>query len=115
MGKPSRDKGARREREIVARHIEVGCHAERVPLSGATRYKNNGADVDIYAFGKDAAPLVGEVKARADGSGFAVIERWLGENDMLFLVRDQELPGQPAPPPLVVLPFATWQRLLKAQ
>lgn len=113
MGKPSRDKGARREREIVARHIEFGVHAERVPLSGAQRYQGNGADVDIYAFGKDAAPLVTEVKARSTGEGFVTIARWLRDADALFLVRDQVLPGQPAPPPLVVLPWQTWLRLLR--
>lgn len=114
MGKPSRDKGARREREIVSRHVDAGIRAERVPLSGAQRYQGNGADVDVYAFGKDAAPLVTEVKARANGEGFATIERWLGDADAMFLVRDQELPGEPAPPPLVVLPWTTWIRLLEA-
>jgi hypothetical protein len=38
MGKASRDKGARAEREIVASHAELGVKAERVPLSGAARY-----------------------------------------------------------------------------
>ena len=36
-----------------------------------------------------AAELRAEVKARANGQGFAIIERWLGDNDMLFLRRDQ--------------------------
>ncbi|HEV2100518.1 MAG TPA: hypothetical protein VGR45_16565 [Stellaceae bacterium] len=114
MSKASREKGLRREREIVARHIEAGIIAERVPLSGAQRYQGNGADVDVYAFGNDAAPLVTEVKARANGEGFTTIERWLSDADALFLVRDQELPGQPAPLPLVVLPWAVWIRLLDA-
>ena len=43
MGKPSRDKGARREREIVALHKAVGVKAERVPLSGAWKYRHNVA------------------------------------------------------------------------
>ncbi len=42
MGKPSRDKGARRERQIVAMHEKIGVHAERVTLSGAARYQGNG-------------------------------------------------------------------------
>jgi hypothetical protein len=36
---------------------------KRVPLSGAARYQGGCHDVDVYAFGKDAAPLVAEVKA----------------------------------------------------
>ena len=106
MGKPSRDKGARRERQVVALHGDMGVHAERVPLSGASRYRGNGADVDVYALGRDAAPLVAEVKARANGAGFATLERWLGEYDALFLIRDRA-------EPLVVLPWQSWRRLLK--
>ena len=48
MGKPSRDKGLRRERAIVEIHAKSGLRAERVPLSGATHYRGNGADVPIY-------------------------------------------------------------------
>lgn len=107
MSRASRDKGARAEREIVALHRDIEVHAERVPLSGAAGYQGNGADVDIYAFGRDAAPLVGEVKCRASGEGFATLERWLGDNDLLFLRRDRASP-------LVVLPWATWTRLISA-
>ncbi len=106
MGKASRDKGARRERQIVALHLDMGVKAERVPLSGASHYRGNGADVDVYALGPDAAPMVSEVKARANGEGFATIERWLGEFDALFLIRDRA-------EPLVVLPWRSWQRILK--
>ena len=105
MGKPSRDKGARREREIVAKHLGIGCHAEKVPLSGGARYQGNGADVDVYARGKDAAPFRCEVKARASGEGFTTLERWLGDNDALFLVRDRATP-------LVVLPWDRWAELV---
>jgi Holliday junction resolvase len=107
MGKPSRDKGARIEREIVALHAELGVKAERVPLSGAQRYRGNGADIDVYAFGSEAAPLVSEVKARASGEGFALLERWLGDADALFLRRDRA-------EPLVVLPWRVWSQLLSA-
>jgi Holliday junction resolvase len=105
MSKMSRDKGARIEREIVAAHVGLGIKAERVPLSGASRYQGNGSDVDLYAFGPDGAPLVCEVKARASGEGFATLERWLGENDALFLRRDRT-------DPLVVLPWRVWVRLV---
>ena len=104
-GKSPRDKGLRVERELVARHRTLNIHAERVPLSGAQHYRGNGADIDIYAFGQDHSPLVAEVKARATGAGFTCIEKWLGKYDLLFLRRDNA-------DPLVVLPWATYQKLL---
>lgn len=105
MGKLSRDKGGAIEREIVHRHLEIGIHAERVPDSGAAKYRDSGHDVDIYPRGRDHAPLVAEVKARKDGEGFAMLERWLADYDALFLRRNRAAP-------LVVLPWATWQKLL---
>lgn len=104
MGKASRDKGARIEREIVNRHLDIGIHAERVPLSGAVGGRFSG-DIDVYAFGIDKHQLVTEVKARANGEGFATLERWLSDNDALFLRRDRK-------DPLVVLPWRVWQHLL---
>ena len=103
MGKASRDKGLRRERAIVELHVKCGIHAERVPLSGALRYRGNGADVDIY--GRGAEPLKAEVKARSAGTGFRTLERWLGENDLLFLMRDRATP-------LVVLPMHVWMEII---
>ena len=105
MSRSQRDKGARIEREIVQRHRDIGIHAERVPLSGAFRYQGNGADIDVYVRGKAEAPLVAEVKARANGEGFATLERWLGENDLLFLRRDRA-------DPLVVLPWRIWAEIM---
>ena len=99
MGKASRDKGLRRERAVVEIHVKCGMRAERVPLSGAMRYRDNGADVDLYVRG--ATPLKAEVKARGEGGGFRTLERWLGDNDALFLIRDRATP-------LVVLPLHIW-------
>lgn len=107
MGKASRDKGARRERQIVDMHRAIGVRAERVPLSGAMKFRNTEkTDVDVYARGTEAAPFVTEVKARASGEGFVTLERWLGENDALFLIRDRA-------EPLVVLPGSRWAELIK--
>ena len=104
MGKPSRDKGMRAERDIVNRHKRIDVHAERVPLSGAAGGRFSG-DVDIYLFGESEAPLVSEVKARKNGAGFKTLEGWLGENDLIFLRRDRA-------DPMVVLPWSTWVRIL---
>jgi hypothetical protein len=99
MGKASRDKGIRRERALVEIHTKCGIHAERVPLSGASHYQGNGADIDLYVRG--AEPLKAEVKARGEGSGFKTLHRWLGDNDALFLWRDHAAP-------FVVLPLHVW-------
>jgi hypothetical protein len=87
-----RRKGQRIEPEVVELHRGLELRAERVPLSGASRYQGNGADVDVYPFGPDDAPLCCEVKARRDGDGFKTLERWLGENDALFLRRNHAEP-----------------------
>lgn len=107
MAKASRDKGARVEREMVERHLAIGVRAERVPLSGAAGGSFAG-DLRVWAHGEDVPPLSAEVKARKDGAGFATIERWLGDLDLIFLRRDRR-------PPLVVLPWETYQRLVERQ
>jgi len=92
MSKSQRDKGVRAERDIVDRHKAIGVSAERYPLSGASRFRGSGHDVDLYPFGRDAAPFVAEVKARKNGSGFTQLEKWLGEYQVLFLRRDRADP-----------------------
>ena len=105
-GARHRQKGSRIERELVERHKNISVHAERYPLSGASRFRDSGHDIDIYPFGRDAAPFVAEVKARKNGSGFAQLEKWLGEYQVLFLRRDRA-------DPLVLLPWDTWEALLE--
>jgi hypothetical protein len=100
-----RNKGARRERELVAAHLDIGVKAERVRLSGAARYRGNAGDIDVYPWGPEGPPLCCQVKARAGGEGFATLERWLGDTDAVFLRRDRA-------DPLVVLPWQTWARLV---
>jgi hypothetical protein len=106
MGKSQRDKGGRIEREIVERHQAIGLHAERYPLSGGSRFRGSGHDVDLYLFGRDAAPLVAEVKARKNGSGFTQLEKWLKDYQLLFLRRNHA-------DPLVVLPWSTYEEFLR--
>jgi Holliday junction resolvase len=106
-GARHRRKGDRIEREIVDRHRALGVHAERYPLSGASRFRGSGHDVDVYLFGRDDAPIVAEIKARRSGSGFATLDRWLGEYDVLFLRRNNA-------DPLIALPWRTWARVIEA-
>ena len=100
-----RRKGDRCERELVERHKALGIHAERYPLSGASRFRGSGHDIDIYAFGREEAPLIAESKARRNGGGFVQLERWLGEYDLLFLRRNNA-------DPLDLLPWRIWAQLL---
>jgi hypothetical protein len=104
-GAKHRAKGNRAEREIVKLHQDAGIHAERYPLSGSSRFRGSGHDIDIYPRGRDV-PLVAEVKARKSGNSFTMIERWLGEYDVLFLRKNQD------PQPLVVLPWRVYAELI---
>jgi Holliday junction resolvase len=104
-GHRSRVKGDRIEREIVLRHAAIGIKAERYPLSGGSRFRGSGHDIDIYAFGTEEAPLVAEVKSRRSGAGFVTLEKWLGEYDCLFLRRDSA-------EAMVLLPWRVWAALL---
>jgi Holliday junction resolvase len=105
-GRASRRKGDGIERELVNLHRELGIHCERYPLSGASRFRGSGHDIDLYVRGRDAAPLVAEVKSRANGQGFAQLEKWLGDYDALFLRRDRA-------DALVLLPWRTWVELIR--
>jgi hypothetical protein len=105
-GRSPRQKGNVREREAVNKHLAIGVHSERYPLSGASRFRGKSHDIDVYAFGKDEPPLPCEVKARCRGKGFAVLQKWLGEHDALFLRRNNA-------EPTVVLPWRVWARLLE--
>jgi hypothetical protein len=104
-GARHRRKGDREERKGIALHKAIGVHAERYPLSGASRFRGSGHDLDIYAFGREAAPLVAEMKAHKDGGGFVQLERWLGEFDLLILKRNHA-------DPLIVLPWRVWAQVL---
>jgi hypothetical protein len=94
-------KGDRIEHEIVQRRI-----AERYPPSGASRFRGNGRDINIHAFGYDEAPLAAEIKSRKRGSGFLILENWLGGCDALILRRNNC-------DPIVWLPWRVWAHPLQ--
>lgn len=81
MGKMSRDKGARIERELVNDLKSHGIDARRVPLSGATEYAKGDVDIRL-----PDRTMVGEVKGRKQHPKW--IFDWLGENDFLTLRED---------------------------
>ena len=99
MAKASRDKGARFEREIVARAQSHGLTAVRVPLSGATDF----AKGDVVV-GNDVDDWVIEAKKRADG--FKQLYSWLENDcDLLAIAADRQ-------PMLAVLPLEDFFDLL---
>lgn len=104
LGRMKRNKGARVEREIVQRHTDLNVLARRVPQSGANNYTHD-ADVDIYPWGEENGALVAEVKADQRGIPKTVL-KWLGENDLLFMKQDRQ-------DPIVVMPWSTYERLVK--
>jgi len=100
-------KGSRIEREIVSRHEAAGIEACRVIGSGAYAAASDDlrGDVHVTIGGRR---LVAEVKARSAGAGFKTLERWLGDNDLLFLRRDRA-------EPLVAMPFAVYAEIIKGR
>lgn len=102
MGKASRDKGARYERELVNAFKEMGLDAIRVPLSGMTDYAKNDIEVTANFAGKPV--YSGEAKRRKqlpkiitealDGADFAAFRQDNGET-------------------LIVLPLKTFGELLQ--
>ena len=46
-----------------------------------------------------------EVKARKEGKGFTLLNRWLGDNDMLIVKEDRQ-------EPMVVLPWSTYKKFI---
>ncbi len=84
----SKRKGYYNERKIVQLLNEAGIPAQRIPLSGAlgrTMHADLSGDIDIM-------DLKAEVKARANGQGFTVLEKWKRDNDLLILRRDRKDP-----------------------
>jgi|TARA_R100001530_G_scaffold105023_1_gene73221 Holliday junction resolvase len=102
-GLSNKRKGTRVEREMVKKLESEGIPAWRVPMSGALGGSLN-SDIKV---GPDKEFDV-EVKARKGGGGFAVIEKWLGSNHLLFLKRNHA-------EPMVVMEWTMFLGLMKAK
>lgn len=103
MANRQKQKGDRAERGIVKKLVGIGVDAQRVPLSGAAG-GYFGGDLTIKDL-PGLGNLLGEVKSRAGGGGFKLLEKWMGSNDLLFLKRDHQ-------EPLVVMPWEVFERFL---
>ena len=84
MGKASRDKGARFEREIVNVLRDLGYDAERIPLSGAAGGTFSG-DVRLCVKHKEL-----RFEAKKRGDGFKELYKWLRDHDGLFCAADRQ-------------------------
>ena len=84
MTRASRDKGARREREIVNRHLEMGVHADRVGVAYALG--------DWDPSGQDAARHIEETLRDLAPSAEIHFERIAVTPDQ---ISDWDLPGRP--------------------
>lgn len=102
MSHKSKKKGYATEIQIRDKLIRNGILCERVPLSGSMGGKYAG-DLAIPSVAE--AEFRAEVKARKTGEGFSLLERWLGDKDILFLRRDRQ-------EPIVVLSWSTFLKLM---
>jgi hypothetical protein len=109
-GKRSRDKGARVERNMVAKLEEIGIKAQRVPLSGGVGGVKPDDELAVQ-FRDDLLCKLefwlfrAEVKARASADGWTTVKKWLGQSDMLLLVENRK-------EPLVVLPWHSFDQIV---
>ena len=84
MPKAEREKGRRRENQIVAALEERGIDARRI-----SRPYISSDDLEIIH--PLNGGLTGEVKARANASGWKTIKTWKRDADLLFLVEDKSI------------------------
>lgn len=83
MGRASKRKGNRAEREIVGKLRQKGFEAHRVPLSGPSDAFPGDVLISL-----DGRKLIGEVKRRKNG--FKQLYKWLEGKDILFLRADRK-------------------------
>lgn len=108
MSNRSKAKGSEYERQIANRLTEAGIPSRRVIGSGAHGRIDERleGDIQIGTLRDGHWMLTGEVKYRKGGAGFAVLDRWMGEQDVLFLRRAHA-------EPMVYMRMATFEHLCK--
>lgn len=102
MGNPSRQKGDRFERSIVASLNSIHLDAQRVPLSGSAG-GHYGGDLTFRWFEERAKS---EAKVRGGADGFKTLYEWINGNDILFVKADRK-------EPLVVLRLGDFLDLMR--
>ena len=102
MGLKAKRKGTRVEYKIVKLLEKEGLYSRRQPMSGALI----GLPHDVVVKVPHLGELNIEVKARAGGTGFKTLARWIGSADLLMLVEDRE-------DPKVVMSWRTFKKFLE--
>src|SRR5437762_10734199 len=74
------------ERAVLYALPLLGALPVCYPLSGASRFRGSGHDIDVYAFGREEAPLVAEVKVGNNGAEFTAA-------DYASELHEQRFPG----------------------
>jgi Holliday junction resolvase len=100
-GRAPRRKGDRLERALVRALQDNGFAAERVPLSGSAGGSYTG-DLTVPLLGRDL-----RIEAKARGTGFNQLYRWLDGADLLIVRADRS-------EPLVVVPLKLAIEIAKA-
>ncbi len=90
MGKPSRDKGAREERALVKRMIELGLEARKVPLSGACV----GFKDDVQYRTGEGFGIWHSCEAKVRANALKQLYQWLPEKGVLALRRCNKKEGK---------------------
>ena len=103
MSSKSKIRGYQVEVWLRDKHLESGIPCERVPLSGLMGGKYSG---DLCIPNIEHREFVCESKARKNGTGFAVLEKWMEGKDILFVKRNNK-------DPLVVLPFQLYLKIMR--
>lgn len=99
----AKQKGYVAEKWVEGQHWANEIPCERVMGSGMFGGKYSD---DLVIPNVETAMFRCEVKKRKDGKGFAVLEKWMGTTDIMFLKRNNQ-------PPLVVLTMNTYLVLMK--
>lgn len=112
-GKTQKQKGTRRERQILALFRKAGLKAERVPLSGSVGGEFAG---DLHLQVPQSGTWELEVKARKEAEGWAVLKGWLVDRDAVVMVEDfYTRPGREPIVAMSLMAFLELMRLLKGE
>lgn len=103
MSSKAKIKGRQFENIVRDKHLSEGIPAERVPGSGMFGGKYTG---DVIIPSIENPEFVIECKKRKDGQGFAVLEKWMGDSDIMFLGRDRQ-------EPMIVLSLPVYIKLMR--
>jgi hypothetical protein len=104
MSSKSKVKGYRVEKKLELMHNTEGVPAERVPLSGMLGGKYKG---DLCIPSIEHCEFRCESKSRAGGKGFIMLDKWLSDNDILFVKRNNSTP-------LAVMPWEVYLKIMKS-